>query len=93
MAHDVKIRLVPNDNQNHSKAPAFRIFAGNAELGAVWRDSTKEANSRGFLAGTIDFPGLNEPISLALFFSEDETKARAVWKRQPAHSANGAAAT
>jgi uncharacterized protein (DUF736 family) len=93
MAHDVKIRLVPNDNQIHPKAPAFRIFAGTAELGAVWRETTKEENSQEFLSGTIDFLGLSEPMSLAVFFSEDGMKARAVWKRRSPHSANGADGT
>ena len=93
MAHNVKIRLVPNDNQIHPKAPAFRIFAGTAELGADWRETAKEENSQDFLGGTIDFPGLDEPISLAVFFSEDGTKARAVWKRRSPHSANGADGT
>lgn len=93
LAHDVKIRLVPNDNQIHPKAPAFRIVAGTAELGAVWRETTKEANSQDFLGGTIDFPGLDEPIALAVFFSEDGAKARAVWRRRLPHSTNGADGT
>jgi uncharacterized protein (DUF736 family) len=93
MAHDVKIRFVPNDNQIHPKAPAFRVFAGTAELGAVWRETTKEENSQEFLGGTLDFPGLDEPISVAVFFSDDRTKARAVWKRRSIHGANGADAT
>jgi uncharacterized protein (DUF736 family) len=81
LAHDVRIRLVPNDNQIHPKAPAFRIFAGTTELGALWREAAKEGNSQEFLGGTIDFAGLDEPISLAVFFSENGTKARAVWRR------------
>ena len=93
MAHDVRVRLVPNDNQTHSKAPAFRVFAGSAELGAVWREMTKDENAQEFLGGTLDFPGLDEPISLAVFFSDDRTKARAVWKRRSAHGTNGADAT
>lgn len=93
LAHDVKIRLVPNDNQIHPKAPAFRIFAGTAELGAVWREMMKDENAQEFLSGTLDFPGLEEPISLAVFFSDDRTKARAVWNRRLVHGANGAHAT
>jgi len=93
MAHDVKIRLVPNDNQVHPKAPAFRIFAGMAELGAVWRETMKDENAQEFLGGYLDFPGLEEPISLAVFFSDDSTKVRAVWKRRTVHGANGADAT
>ena len=34
---DVKVRLVPNDNKENEAAPAFRVFAGDAEIGAAWR--------------------------------------------------------
>ncbi|HET9131340.1 MAG TPA: DUF736 family protein [Terriglobia bacterium] len=87
MANTVKIKLVPNDNQANPKAPAFRVFAGDAELGAAWQQRTNENAPREFLSVNLDFPGLQEPISAAIFFSEDGTKGRAVWnrKRKDAH--------
>lgn len=86
LGRDVKIKLTPNDNQIHPNAPAFHIFAGSAELGALWRETSKESNSSDFLSGTVDFPGLGQPISVAVFFSPNRTKARIVWKRRPVHS-------
>ncbi len=82
LAREVKITLAPNDNQANPKAPAFRILAGTADLGAAWRSKTNETVPREFLAGDIDFPGLVEPLSIAFFFSRDGTSARAVWSRR-----------
>lgn len=93
MARDVRVRLVPNDNQVGPRAPAFRVFAGSAELGAVWRETIQGENTQEFLSGILDFPGLEAPVSLAVFFSADGTKARAVWKRRTAQSASGAEST
>ena len=75
LAHDVKVRLVPNDNQENSKAPAFRIYAGEAELGAFWRNKIREDTPRDFLSGDFDFPGLEAPISVAAFFSDDDKRS------------------
>lgn len=82
LAHEVKIKLAPNDNQANPKAPAFRVFAGSAELGAVWQHKTKDDEPREYLSGDIDFPGLSDPLSLAFFFSEDGKRVQAVWNRR-----------
>ncbi len=82
LAREVKITLAPNDNQANPKAPAFRILAGTADIGAAWRSKTNEKEPRDYLAGDIDFPGLPEPLSLAFFFSRDGLIARAVWNRR-----------
>lgn len=82
MANVVKVKLVPNDNQANPKAPAFRVFSGDVELGAAWQQKTNETEPREFLSVNLDFPGLPEPISAAVFFSEDGKKARAVWNRK-----------
>ena len=58
MANTVKVKLVPNDNQANPKAPAFRVFAGDAELGAAWQQRTNENAPREFLSVSLDFPGL-----------------------------------
>lgn len=74
-----KIRLVPNDNQGNPRAPAFRVFAGDAEMGAAWKNQTSETEPREYLGCDVELPGLKEPISFAIFFSDDATKGRAVW--------------
>jgi uncharacterized protein (DUF736 family) len=78
--HEIKIKLVPNDNRSNPKSPGFRIYSGSAELGAAW--ARKDATSRDFFGAEIDFPGLEAPFSFAVFLSEDTSKARVFWFRQ-----------
>lgn len=82
MAHRIRITLSPNDNRAKTNAPNFRVFSGGVELGAFWGRRTKEANPREFLSGEIDFPGLQEPIALAVFFSDDGQRAQVAWSRR-----------
>jgi len=82
LGQHVKVKLAPNDNQTNPKAPAFRILAGAAELGALWPHKTRDEKSQDYLSGEADFPGLPEPISLAVFFAEDGRSARAIWSRK-----------
>lgn len=79
LANHVKIKLAPNDNQANAKAPAFRVFAGAAELGALWPHKTRDEQPQDYLSGEIDCPGLPEPVSFAVFFSKDGQKASAFW--------------
>jgi uncharacterized protein (DUF736 family) len=81
LAHDVKVRLVPNDNHENAKAPSFRVYAGTAELGALWQRTAKGDDGKEYLGGELDFPGLPEPISIAVFVADDGKKALAVWRR------------
>jgi uncharacterized protein (DUF736 family) len=74
-----KIKLVPNDNPASPRAPAFRVFAGDAELGAAWKNQTNETEAREYLGCEVELPGLRDPISFAIFLSDDKAKARAVW--------------
>jgi len=82
LGQHVKVRLAPNDNQTNPKAPSFRILSGEAELGALWPHKTRDEKPQDYLSGEADFPGLPEPISLAVFFAEDGRSARAVWSRK-----------
>jgi uncharacterized protein (DUF736 family) len=82
LAHRVRITLAPNDNRANGNAPQFRIFYGNAELGALWRRRTKEAVPRDYLSGEIDFAGAPEPIPVTVFFSDDGQSARMKWARR-----------
>ncbi len=71
LGRHVKVRLAPNDNHTNPKAPAFRILAGATELGVLWPHKTRDESPQDYLSGKADFPGLPEPISLAMFFAED----------------------
>jgi uncharacterized protein (DUF736 family) len=82
LANHVKIKLAPNDNQANAKAPAFRVFSGLAELGALWPHKTRDEQPQDFLSGEIDCPGLPEPVPFAVFFTDDKLKARVVWNKR-----------
>ena len=91
LAQQVKIKLAPNDNQTNPKAPAYRILSGTADLGALWTHKTKDENAQDFLSGEIECPGLAEPISVAVFFSDDGTRARVIWNRRGEYSTRSTA--
>jgi len=78
---DVKARFVPNDNRESDQAPAFRIFAGRAELGAAWRQKSNNENSRDYLSVKLDDPSLPEAISAAMFETNDGKEAQLIWNR------------
>ena len=91
LAQWVKIHIARNDNQTSRKSPAYRIFSGAADLGALWARKTKDEDPQDLLSGEIECPGVAEPISVAVFFSDDQTRARVIWKRhseRAAHSSN-----
>ncbi len=42
MTINVKAQLVPNKEKASDGAPDFRLYAGGAELGAAWRQESKD---------------------------------------------------
>lgn len=76
---DVKARFVPNDNKENEAAPAFRIFAGQSEIGAAWRKQSAGEHPRDYLSVRFADPALPEPISAALFESSSGGEAQLVW--------------
>ena len=78
---NVRARFVPNDNRDNERAPDFRIMAGRSELGAAWVQRTKDEIPREYLSVHIDDPGLEEPVSAAMFVVNDGDEAHLVWHR------------
>lgn len=79
---DAKVRLIPNDNREHENSPAFRIFAGQSRIGDAWEAYFGEDQPRPYLRVKLDDPSLPEPLSAALFPSEDGKEAQLVWNRR-----------
>lgn len=79
---DAKVRLVPNDNREHENAPAFRVFVGNSRIGDAWEACSGGDTPRDYLRLRFDDPSLSEPITAALFPSEEGDKAQLVWNRR-----------
>jgi uncharacterized protein (DUF736 family) len=79
---NVKARIVANDQKKSDGAPDFRVYAGNAELGAAWRARTGGDAPRDYLSVQLDDPSFPQPIRAALF--EDDGAAFLVWNRREA---------
>lgn len=78
---NVKTQLVPNKEKSKSKdAPDFRIYAGGAELGAAWRQGSKDGETP-YLAVKLDDPGFAKPLRAAFFENEKEGTGVLVWNR------------
>ena len=80
---DTKVRFVPNDNRENDRAPDFRIFAGQSELGAAWARKGSGENPREYLSVKIDDPSLQAPVIAAMFYGEEGKEAQLVWNRCP----------
>lgn len=89
---DARLRFVPNDNRPNDAAPAFRIFAGEFEVGAAWRRQSAGEQPRDYLSVSLEDPALSQPISAALF-EAGPNEAHLVWSRRriaPADAAENA---
>lgn len=80
MTINVKAKIVINENKKGDSAPDFRIYAGQAELGAAWKAQTKENEPRDYLSVLLDDPSFAEPIRAALFDEDGVTYL--VWNRR-----------
>jgi uncharacterized protein (DUF736 family) len=79
---DAKVRFVPNDDRHGSNAPTFRVFIGQSRIGHAWEARSSGENPKTYLSVKLDDPSLAEPISAALFPSEEGENAQLVWNRR-----------
>jgi uncharacterized protein (DUF736 family) len=79
---NAKLRFVPNDNRDSDTAPAFRIFIGRSRVGDAWSARSNGDTPKDYLRVRLDDPSLPEPMSAALFQSDDGTGAQLVWSRR-----------
>ena len=80
MTINVKAKIVINENKKSDSAPDYRIYAGQAELGAAWKAQSKGDEPRDYLSVLLDDPSFLEPIRAALF--EEDGAAFLVWNRR-----------
>ncbi len=81
---NAKARLVPNDNRDSETTPAFRVFVGKSRIGDAWPARSSGDKPKNYLRIRLDDPSLSEPLSAALFLTEDGSGARLVWSRKMA---------
>ena len=72
-----KVTISPIDKTSE-KAPDFRVYGGNAEIGAAWSATSKEGKA--YLSVKLDDPSFATPI-LARLVEMDKGHAL-VWTRQ-----------
>ena len=66
----------PNE-KTRPNSPDFRIFAGKAELGAAWKETSKEG--REYLSVSLDDPSFAKKIDAALVDADEGYNL--VWSR------------
>ena len=76
---NAKAQLVPAEKRT-DKAPDFRIFAGNVELGAAWKKTARETG-RDYLSVKLDDPSFPAPIYASLVEAEAEDAYSLIWSR------------
>ncbi len=84
---NTKVRLVPNDNRDNENAPVFRVFVGQSRIGDAWAARSGGDSPKDYLRIRLDDASLPEPISAALFQSEDGNQVQLAWK--PAEGGGG----
>ncbi|MEE9380699.1 MAG: DUF736 domain-containing protein [Hyphomonadaceae bacterium] len=76
---NARAQMVPNENRENG-APDFRIFAGGAELGAAWREESKDGETP-YLAVKLDDPSFGKPMRAAFFENTEDGTGVMVWNR------------
>jgi uncharacterized protein (DUF736 family) len=76
---NIKARFARAENGN-DKAPDFRVFAGNVELGAAWTKKARETG-REYLSVKLDDPSFPQPIYASLVEAETEGSFNLIWSR------------
>jgi len=78
MALNANVKFVPNESAI-AGAPNYRVYVNGNDMGAAW-DATLEDDTP-YLSVKIDDPSFNAPITPALFFKDEDSKAVLVWNR------------
>ena len=84
MTINVKAQFVPNKEKTNG-GPDFRIYAGGAELGAAWREESKDGETP-YLSVRLDDPSFAAPMRAAFFENEKDGTGVMAWTRPKATS-------
>jgi uncharacterized protein (DUF736 family) len=86
--HVAKITFAPEPSEN-DRAPAYRVFAADIEIGAGWNKTSKDGKP--YVAVKLDDPSFAQAIWCALFKAEGGLYVLD-WNRQAPRRANKGAA-
>ena len=81
MTINVKAQLVPNKDKANQSAPDYRVYAGGAELGAAWREESKDGENP-YLSVRLDDPSFAAPVRAAFFENLKDGTGVMIWTRQ-----------
>jgi len=84
LAIDIKVKFVPNDNRSNDRAPIFRIYTGQSEIGAAWVGTARANTSPEYFDVKLDDPTWAEPVWATLRVEKTGSEAHLVWRRQDA---------
>lgn len=90
LAIDAKVKFVPNDNRSNDRAPAFRIYAGQSEIGAAWVGAACANASPEYFDVKFDDPTWAMPVWTTLRLEKTGNEAHLVWRRQNIPENHGA---
>ena len=76
LAVKAKVCIVPVEKSG-DKAPDFRVYTGNVEIGAAWSATSKEGKA--YLSVKLDDPSFPKPILCRLV--QTDTGHALVWTR------------
>jgi uncharacterized protein (DUF736 family) len=76
---NVKAKLAPAEKEN-DKAPDYRIFSGQTELGAAWKKTSNAG--REYLSVKLDDPTFPAPVFASLVAVEGGDGYALIWSRR-----------
>ena len=79
---DAKIRLIPNDDRESDRSPAFHVVFGHSRIGEAWEARSTGDSPKEYIRVILDDPSLIAPLNAALFPSGDAGTAQLIWSRR-----------
>lgn len=75
---NAKAKIRPAEKES-DKAPDYRIFSGDTEVGAAWKKTSKDG--RDYISVKLDDPSFPAPIYGSLVQAEGEGQHSLIWSR------------
>ena len=75
---NAKVTIRPQDKTSE-KAPDYRAFSGQVELGAGWKKTSKE--DRPYISVKLDDPSFPAPIYATLVETDETGSYNLIWSR------------
>ena len=74
-----QLRFEPTADKENEKAPSFRVFAGDYELGAAWTNQSESGTQ--YLSVRLDDPSFGQPLTARLVARKEGEDFLLIWNR------------